>query len=327
MRKKIAYSDFWPDFNPDTLPLTKAIKEVADVQDVGEIDDADFLLFSCMGQKHWFAPDNVIKIFYTGENFTPDFNACDFAIGFDWLDFGDRYLRFPLYYLYDEICELMENKHIKPNSGIIESKTKFCSITISNADRNPVFKELYNKLSSYKHVDSGGRWENNIGGPIDDKLSFDREHKFSIVCENSSSPGYTTEKLVQAFAANCIPIYWGDPAVEKVFNKKSFINVMDYDSIEDVLDRVKEIDSNDELYREMLLEPALNDSKYTKEYQMKVLKHFLTHILASPLKDLERRNRFIWGRRYINNQRALHYNMYQKGNWTKFKEIVYDIIH
>lgn len=101
---KIAYTDFWPDFNPETLPLTKLIKSLGDIQVVESLEDTDFLLFSCMGQKHWFAPDRVVKIFYTGENITPDFNACDYAIGFDWLDFGDRYLRFPLYYHYDDIC-------------------------------------------------------------------------------------------------------------------------------------------------------------------------------------------------------------------------------
>ena len=50
-----------------------------------------------------------------------------------------------------------------------------------------------------------------MGGPVASKLDFDRSHKFSIVCENTAHSGYTTEKLVEAFAAGCIPIYWGDP--------------------------------------------------------------------------------------------------------------------
>lgn len=300
---KIAYSDFWSDFDPSTFPLTQIIRSLPSVEEVRDINEADFLLYSCMGEKHWFAPDNVIKIYYTGENITPDFNSCDYAIGFDKLEFGDRYLRFPLYYLYGGICEQMEVKHLKPIKNIVDEKTNFCSITVSNTNRNPIFKELYEKLSLYKKIDSGGKWNNNIGGPVKDKFSFDLKHKFSIVCENSATPGYTTEKLVQAFAADCIPIYWGDPTVECVFNKKSFINVQDYSSIEDVVKRVKEIDENDQLYYEILQEKALVNEQFCKEKQMIVLKSFLSNILTCPIEKSMRRNRVGQGILYINAHR------------------------
>lgn len=323
---KIAYTDFWPDFNPEKLPLTKLINGLGDIRMTESLEDADFLLFSCMGQKHWFAPDRVVKIFYTGENITPDFNACDYAIGFDWLDFGDRYLRFPLYYLYDDICEKMERKHLKPINEIVDLKKKFCSVTISNGNRNPIFKDLFGALSSYKVVDSGGKWANNIGGPVEDKFSFDLEHKFSLVCENSSSPGYTTEKLVQAFAANCIPIYWGDPAVTKVFNQKAFINVQDYVSIDDVVNKVREVDGNNEIYIEMLQQPALTDSYYLKDNQLMVLEKFLSNIFKYPTDKVKRRNRDFWGARYINTFRSI-YNYEKRSNWIRLKEVIYDIIH
>lgn len=39
-----------------------------------------------------------IRIFYPPpENLVPDFNICDYAIGFHYLDFEDHYFRFPLY--------------------------------------------------------------------------------------------------------------------------------------------------------------------------------------------------------------------------------------
>ncbi|MFT2650944.1 fucosyltransferase, partial [Helicobacter pylori] len=41
---------------------------------------------------------NTKRVFYTGENEAPNFNLFDYAIGFDELDFNDRYLRMPLYY-------------------------------------------------------------------------------------------------------------------------------------------------------------------------------------------------------------------------------------
>ena len=198
---------------------------------------------------------------------------------------------------------------------------------ISNADRNPIFKELFYGLSSYKQVDSGGKWENIIGGPVQDKFSFDSLHKFSIVCENSSSPGYTTEKIVQAFAANCIPIYWGDPEIGRVFNKKAFVNVQDYPSVDEVVRKVIEIDNDDQLYYEMLQEPALVDVVYSKESQLQILKSFLSSIFLTPFEKAKRRNRDYWGKKYVFSQRELHCQLSKKENWLKLKEIIYDIIH
>ena len=36
-------------------------------------------------------------------------------------------------------------------------------------------------------------------------------------------PGYVTEKIVNAFLAGSIPIYWGSRAVLEIFNPESFI--------------------------------------------------------------------------------------------------------
>lgn len=295
---KIAFCGFYKHFDPHILPISKMILDNYDCE-ICDLAQADYVLYSVFDEKHWFAPDTSIKIFYTGENITPDFNACDYAIGFDYISLGDRYIRYPLYYTYSNITDLMENKHQISINEIRGKKEQFCSITVSNDKRNPIFRILYEELSKYKQVDSGGQWMNNIGGRVEDKFAFDRSHKFSIVCENSASPGYTTEKLVQAFAANCIPIYWGDPDVGKVFNTKAFINVPDYASVGEVVEHVKKIDSDDTLYEEMLRQPALVDDCFCKENQVKQLKMFLDNIFLQPKELAMRRNRIFWGRKYI----------------------------
>ena len=79
----------------------------------------------------------VIKIFFTGENLTPDFNACDYAIGFEWMDYGDRYFRYPLYLAYNNISEEMEHKHEALDGySILEEKQYFCSFVYSNGRAN-----------------------------------------------------------------------------------------------------------------------------------------------------------------------------------------------
>lgn len=302
MKKKIAFVDFWEGFDPDKYLMTSYLREICDFE-VTDMADADYVIYTVHGDRHWFAPDRCIKIFYTRESVVPDFNACDYAIGFEWMTYEDRYFRSPLYYRYAENA-LMEKKHLRPVAEVKAEKTAFCSITVSNDNRDPMFKTLFSALSEYKHVDSGGRWNNNVGGRVADKLAFDRSHKFSIVCENSAHSGYMTEKIVQAFAANCIPIYWGDPSISKVVNPKAYINVSDFPSIDALVEYVKKVDADDELYEQMLREPVLLDEQYSEAVHTPQLKAFWLQILTLPVEQAQRRNRGTWGRMYVEARRS-----------------------
>ena len=313
--KKIAFTDFWDGFNPEKSPRTRYFLDACDYE-LTDLTHADYVIYSVHGNRHWQADDHCIKIFYTVENLVPDFNACDYAVGFEWMDYGDRYIRMPLYYVYPDINELAENRHLHSDT-IKASKTDFCSITVSNTNRDPIFSTLFDALSAYKRVDSGGKWKNNVaGGQVSDKMAFDRSHKFSIVCENSEHPGYTTEKIVQAFAAGCIPIYWGDPEIARVFNPKSFVNVREFHTIDDVVRRVREIDTDARLYERILREPVLTDSIYSKARQEKLFRQFLSNIFEQPLEQAQRRNRVFHGRIYLDARRkqvsSLSFRCYQK---------------
>lgn len=302
-RIKIRYVDFWANCDFENHILTRALRENYDVEIVND-DAADYVFFSIFGDEHWFLPERCIKIFYTGENVCPDFNACDYGIGFEWMDYGDRYLRFPNYYatkFFERTTRLMEDKHLRP----VPEKTEFCSFIVSNPQGNPIRKQLFEKLSQYKQVNSGGRWLNNVGGPVPDKLEFERKHKFSICCENSSHSGYTTEKLVESFAAQTVPIYWGDPEVTKIFNPKAFINAMDYDTLDDVLAAVKAIDSSDNLYQQMLREPAMKAQNMTLDRQFQLMIEFLKNIVDQPLTQAQRYNREFWGKKYKERETIL----------------------
>lgn len=320
---KIGFCDFWSSFNPNSNFITNTIKTFADVSIV-PFQSADYVFFSVFGDQHLEAPNESIKIFYTGENICPDFNLCDYAIGFEWLDFADRYLRYPLYLTYENINELMEKKHIFSHKFSIDTKKEFCSFTVSNERGHPIRKELFLELSKYKLVNSGGKWLNNIGEPIKDKLSFDLMHKFSIVCENSSHPGYTTEKIVQAFAARTIPIYWGDPYITKIFNQKSFINVHNYNNVNDLTKDIIKIDNNNDEYFNYLKEPALLSSQYSSTTYNQKLKDFLSNIIEQPIEKAQRRNRYFWGEIYINRMKN---NVYRVSEHQSLKDHIKTTIY
>ena len=50
--------------------------------------------------------------------------------------------------------------------------------------------------------------------------------------ENTISEGYVTEKILNAFLAGSIPIYYGDKLAKEIFNPDSFVNITDFESIE-----------------------------------------------------------------------------------------------
>ncbi len=285
---KINFTDFWEDYDKENNIITRLLRERYDVEIT---DQPEYLIYGCFDFTH-LAFDGV-KIFYTGEDISPDFNFCDYALGFDRITFGDRYFRFPNFLSRTDDLAAAEQKHLFTEEDLAR-KTKFCNFVYSNSRASKIRTEFFESLSQYKPVDSGGRILNNIGGPVENKIEFQKDYKFTIAFENDSSPDYTTEKLLDAFAAKTIPIYWGNPNVAMDFNPKSFINCHEYDSFDAVIERVKEIDSDPDLYRAILAEPIFAGGERPQALTLEAFRAFLYHIFDQPIEEAHRRSRYSW---------------------------------
>jgi hypothetical protein len=218
---------------------------------------------------------NCVKIFYTGENERPWDYQCHYSISFDHNEFEGRNYRLPLYVIYD-----YDNHHRDvPNTSTIQRipsdllvKKDFCSFVVKNGGcqkRN----EWFQILNSYKGVASGGPLFNNIGyvlprgeQSVQAKLQFLNSYRFNLCFENTSYPGYATEKLYEALCAKTVPIYWGSPTIECDFNTKAFLNWHDYGNDADFLDAIKEIDDNPDMYEEMYLQPMFTDYQRVNKF-------------------------------------------------------------
>lgn len=137
------------------------------------------------------------------------------------------------------------------------------------------------------------------------KLEFQSQCKFSIAFENTTSPGYTTEKILHAFISNTIPIYWGDPEVTKDFNPKAFINCHDFENFEAVIERIKEVDNNDELYLTILKEPPFVDNKIPGNLQKNKLTAFLQNIFDQEKEKANRRSLYGKSLKYENDLKKM----------------------
>lgn len=280
---KIKFVDFWDSFKKEEFYIYKYLCQKFNVE---ISDNPDYIIFSTFGYDH--LKYDCIRIFYTGENFRPNFNHCDYAIGFDYITFENRYFRFPFYLVFDEYLsnfKIAEKKHLDKNN--LNIRKKFCNMVVSNGlntDRLKFFKQL----SLYKNVDSGGKVLNNVGGPVSSKLEFQKKYKFSLAFENSKSNGYTTEKIVDAFASGGIPIYWGDPLITNVFNPKAFINANEFETEEALIEFIKKVDTDNQLYLSYIKEPMLQDKEYLKK-ATKSFNKYLDFIFNQDLKVAKRR--------------------------------------
>ena len=272
------FEDMWPGFEKENnyfyRLLSKKYKIVI-------ADNPKILIYGVFGNAH--KRYNCTKVHFISENYRPDFSDCDYAFSFDYPEKNDRNYRLPLYALYFELYsnngQITLNDLTQPLSDIeaikiLKNKKNFCCMVVSNPSCQ-LRIDFFNKLSKYKKVDSGGRVLNNIGGPIKDKLKFLNDYKFVISFENSSHPGYTTEKILDGFIGRCIPIYWGNEVVGREFNAQAFINIHDFDDFSAAIDRIIEIDSDDDLFLEYIKRPKyINGVEYINTRPSSVLNRF-----------------------------------------------------
>lgn len=66
------------------------------------------------------------------------------------------------------------------------------------------------RLNKYKKIYMDGKYNNKVGGPVNNKIKFLSIYKFSIANENTSADGYSSEKKIDSILSGTIPIYYGN---------------------------------------------------------------------------------------------------------------------
>lgn len=287
---------------------------------IEEENKPDFILFGPYGNDVP-KPGNYIRIGYYCENIKPDLTLCEWAFGVIREEEVNnyRYKRIQWHGL-DPKCLIKKDIDFLANEPEKE-KVKFCNFLYST--KVDYREEFFKQLSKYKKIDSPGKSMNNMpsidnfyrGNTWERKRSFLEHYKFTIAFENYIYAGYQTEKLYDAMQTRSLPIYFGDPFVNELFNNKSFINASDYVNVKSnwlvnflekhaqqdfddirptffnspyyrikrklkswgrkfkmrlqldnlnfskLIDRIIEIDSNDELYYQYINEPWFKGNK------------------------------------------------------------------
>lgn len=244
---KLGFTDYYKtldDFFIDVLSKTFDV--------VRDDSNPDYLIFcdETFGQNNKnYDPNKVVKIFFTGENRRPWNYQCHHAISFDHLD-GNQFYRLPLYILDNWVqtkTGVPDMFNLPMECVKYKDRKEFCGFVASNGG-SQYRNQMFNKLNEYKKVLSGGPLFNNIGyilpRDVKSKIDFFRQCRFSLCFENSSWPGYCTEKIMHGFLAKTVPIYWGSTTIKMDFQEGSYISRHDYISDNNFIDAIIKLDQD-----------------------------------------------------------------------------------
>ena len=237
---KISFSDFWSGYDNNSNFWTLMFNRLNIPYEVVD-DNSDLLISSCFGGS-WIKKNSKKKLYWTGENwYRMDTNFqelsgnriidfFDMVYSFDYNDYKNHY-RLPLYIIdciESNLTDFNQNLRNKSKDVLYSEfkDRKFCTFVQGNGNcqfRNDYFL----KLNEIEKVDSYGSLFNNTGQTLDrgGKIETTKSYKFSLAFENSEYDGYVSEKIIDAFKSDIIPIYWGGSKVSTEFNPKSFIDV------------------------------------------------------------------------------------------------------
>jgi len=258
----LAYINFWNDPDNDTYFTDFINHNIGQVKLVNYNENPDILITSVFGNINIIKNIRAkCKLFYYGENLNryPSYNneqvlidTFDLIVGFKYTNIEKKQIRFPLWLMYYKFYnytpdynlieyiekKYKENKENKENKE--KQKTLFATL-VARHDRegqrtkicNEIENYINNTTNNYKIMYPGlfrhniGP-NNTIGSTSKDKINYISQGLYNICPENSEYEGYFTEKILQAFEAGTIPLYWAIDLPEKHLineNKYCFCNI------------------------------------------------------------------------------------------------------
>jgi len=239
MDLKIKFIDFWPDFDEANNLITSALKKQYgdDLRIVENGNDYDICYCSIFGKERYKHGKRILVL---GENQRPDYRFCEYSLSCDYDSYCGKNFYLPLwlfeYDIFGDNCKatLSYREFLGLRSPRNYSETwltrrdKICAI-FNNYDLGRINK-LADLLKSGL-VDGYGRYfGKTIAGGYRSKIRHLENYKFHFCTENSTSPGYITEKLMHAYAAGCIPIYDCQNDHSNCLNRKCMIDLSSMDS-------------------------------------------------------------------------------------------------
>ena len=275
MNIRLHFHKFWGKFTPEQNIWYWALSQKHNVT----LDSVNPNLVISQDGKPF--PD-VFTIYFSNEPYFPTpeqikNSGYDHSMSNFLLDIPN-YTRFPSYYfhMYDLINGgILKDftSHFNKLNRDIPDKSEFCvfvskSLTGKRGrffEKLNKYKKIHTNVSPYTNISIGSSDDGAVNSLI--KTEFIKKYKFNLAFENNfrgSHPcfpgaivengelldlhGLTSEKLIEPLVAGTIPLYWGNKFVGDEFNSKTFLSYYDYESEDEFIEKIIELDNDDDLY-------------------------------------------------------------------------------
>ena len=223
-----------------------------------------------------FNPD-AFNIWCSFENRRPPINDFNLTFSYDLDDFENTNFYLPLFFLYMSIGDANKRpwKHsVKPSDCLkarslseefFKKKNGFVSSFINNP--HPTRLRAIFELSKIGKVGVYGR---SVGNYVENKIGTAGKYWFNLCFENDLYPGWVTEKVLEAWLAGTVPLYWGLDSAG-ILNPKAIVNLNDFKSLKEFMEHVKFLEENPEKMIEIINQPLiLEDFDYEAPLQFLV---------------------------------------------------------
>ncbi len=175
--------------------------------------------------------------------------------------------------------------------GCNNTKEHFCAYMYSYDLEYRV--KLFNEINKYKKVDALGKSCNKIvedsRSVYTDTITYNdiavekySKYKFVLALENGIEEGYFTEKILNPLLANSIPIYAGPSDVFNIINKKRIIYIYDFKNTNDLIEYIKLVDNDDDLYNSII-----NNDIWISDLNLDTYENYILNELKKSIWDLK----------------------------------------
>ena len=229
-----------------------------------------------------------LRVFHSAENLRHDIVASDYSISFDLNITSSSHFRLPYWmemidWSHEGVVgnanprygQLMKIERLMQPLGKHFLEKPRAAAFLSSHMREPR-KTLFEALQKVMPVTGfGAHFNKNIENHHQSgflKQELLQKFGFNLCPENGMYPGYYTEKIPEAFFADCLPITWTDENVKIDFNPNAFINLApmswcDYLPLKEIIQSPH------------LLEEYSSQALLLKAPSIEPFKHFVKNIL------------------------------------------------
>lgn len=292
---KVAFSDFWKDFDPLHNIIADSLSCEFAWQLVSLPEEQPDLVFVSLFGSRW-REFSCPRILVAGENISSDLRHFDAGLTFDPPSETNYYL--PLYRYRSEYNEIFQPRTLSRSDWL---QKKSIAAVFSNPKAR-FRNEVYFRFREKFQADSGGKAFNTVGGPVQSKNKFLEDYKFSLAFENTAWSGYTTEKILEAYAYKTVPIYWGDPTISKTFNSKSFIWITGSGNLPVVEETLERLLNDFDAYREVYEQPLFIGNQEPEFLKPKPIGQFILRVLTRGVIRTQKKvtdyHLHLWGSRW-----------------------------